>query len=345
MRPLLSLLFCALTLSGAACQDDGAQAQEDAALPDAGPGPAADKGFVEASLPAGAHLRVLTANVGNLDEVWGTNCPKYHKGAQCELATEQVIARAVSAYRPDIVVLNEVFDAAYCAGNNETNARYICHGYKARTPYQQVRRYLGPDYTIVCDGIAHYDCIGALTARFSMKECAAGKECLGAAVTPAHGTECKGLGSITSVSSAHLTFNGKAITVVNGHPLNAVDHPGDACRHAQYQQIFETLADGQRNLIMGDMNGDPIRFPTIFKSFAYWNTKVGKGKRFRYHSGPAEATPPPPTWEQFFTLDHVVSDFLTGTCRTLGHQADKHRLDHPLMRMDHLAIVCDLVMP
>ncbi len=301
--------------------------------------------FVEASAAKGTRLRVLTANVGNLDGVWKRPCPSYYQGAQCELATEKVIAAALAAYKPDIVVLNEVFDADLCAGKGEANPKWICTGYKGRLPYQQVRRYLGPDYTIVCDGIAHYDCIGALTKRFTVKQCAAGTVCLGAATTPAHPAACKGIGSITSVSAAHLNLAGQAITVVNGHPLNAVDYTGDACRHAQYKQIFEQLAIGTRNLIMGDMNGDPIRFPTVFKSFSYWNTKVGKGKRFRYHSGPAEASPPPATWEKFFTLDYVLSDFLQGTCRTLGAQADAHRLDHPIKRMDHLAIVCDLEFP
>ena len=96
---------------------------------------------------------------------------------------------------------------------------------------------------------------------------------------------------------------------------------------------------------MGDMNGDAIRFPSVFPSFVYWNKQVGPGRRFRYLSGPAEATPPPPTWMNSVTLDYVLSDFASGTCHTLGKTADKDRLDYPTYRMDHLGIVCDLMLP
>ena len=355
MRSPLLPLAAALLLA-AACQNPPSDTSHDARTPDAGLPDLASADaappdlvgpLVEAGLPDGTHLRVLTANVGNLDGVWkkSTMCPSYYQGAQCEPKTEQVIAKALAAYRPDIVVLNEVFDADLCHGKNEKDPRWICNDHKNRSPYQQVRRYLGPDYTIVCDGIAHYDCIGVRTSRFTVKECAAGKVCMGESQTPVHPAACKGIGSITSVSAAHLTIGGKGITVINGHPLNAVDFTGDACREAQYKQLFEVLADGQRTLIMGDMNGDPIRFPTIFDSFKYWNTRVGVGMRFRYHSGPAESTPPPATFQSFFTLDYVLSDFLVGTCRTLGAVLDSHKLDYPVARMDHLAIVCDLVMP
>ena len=354
------ILLASLALLAPACNAPPSSAAGEVS-PDAGPPDALppdlaplDAGIPdrtpthEAGIPEGGiHLRVLTANVGNLDGVWKKKdlCPGYYQGAQCEPKTELQIAKALAAYRPDIVVLNEVFDADYCAGKNEKDPRWICNDHKNRSPYQQARRYLGAGYTIVCDGIAHYDCIGIKASRFTVKECASGKLCVSGAQTPAHPPACKGIGSITSVSAAHLTLGGRGITVINGHPLNAVDYTGDACRHAQYKQIFETLADPQRTLIMGDMNGDPINFGSVFDSFKYWNTVVGKGKRFRYHSGPAEGSPPPATWQPFFTLDYVLSDFLVGTCRTLGAVLEVHQLDYPINRMDHKAIVCDLVMP
>lgn len=293
-------------------------------------------------------LRVLTANVGNLDEAEGGPCPKYHKGTQCDRATERIIAANLALHRPDIVVLNEVWDTARCQGVTEKVAARVCHDPSKLAPYQQARRYLGPGYTIVCDGIAHFDCIAARTARVTLKGCAPGGLCLAGATTPKHPAQCANNGSITSVSSAAVVVESLAFTVVNGHPLNAYNNAGDPCRLAQYQQIFEQLASAPRNLIMGDMNGDALRFPTAFASFIYWNTKVGPARRFRYHSGPAEATPAPPTWMNSVTLDYVLSDFASGTCRTLGHKADKDRLDHPAQptfRMDHLGIVCDLWLP
>ncbi len=305
-----------------------------------------DLGAPDMDLTGKIVLRVLTANVGNLDEAEKTTCPTYHKGSQCELSTEKVIAANIARHAPDVVVLGEVWDTDRCKGKAEKNAGFVCHAPNKLSPVQQARRYLGPGYTIVCDGIAHFDCIGARTSRVTMDPalCAAGKLCLGKSKTPAHPGPCAGIGTITSVSSAGVTVDGLSFTVINGHPLNAINTKGDACRLAQYKQIFEQLAAGKRNLIMGDFNGDPIRFPSVFPSFVYWNTMVGPGKRFRYHSGPAEATPPPPTWMSSVTLDYVLSDFAGGTCHTLGKTADKDRLDHPTYRMDHLGIVCDLLL-
>lgn len=301
-----------------------------------------DSAWPEASFPGKVTLRVLTANVGNLDEASDGACPTFYKGALCELDLEQIIASKVTQYAPDIVVLNEVWDSDYCQGQTDNNANHVCHDYKSRQPYQQARRLLGSGYTITCDGIAHFDCVGVLAKRFSVKECAAGALCIDGSTTPAHPAACKGMGSITSVSSVHLTLNQTPITVVNGHPLNAYNDKGDPCRLAQYKQIFEVLANGKKNLLMGDMNGDPIRFPSVFPSFVYWNQKVGAAKPFRYHSGPAEGSPPPTTWMNAVTLDYVLSDFAVGVCRTLGKYGGWYRLDYPMYRMDHNGILCDI---
>ena len=131
-------------------------------------------------------------------------------------------------------------------------AGFVCHATDKLSPGQQARRYLGPGYTIVCDGIAHFDCIGVRTSRVTMDPalCAAGKLCLGKSKTPAHPAACAGMGGITSVSSAGVTVEGLGFTVINGHPLNAYNHKGHPCRLAQYKQIFEQLAAGKRNLIM-----------------------------------------------------------------------------------------------
>ncbi len=342
-RTMLRATLTALAaLCLCACQSAPGRSP-DAAAPDA----AADLSPRDMDLFGKIVVRVLTANVGNLDEAEKTTCPAYHKGSQCELSLEQIIAGNIAKHAPDIVVLNEVWDTDRCAGVSEKTAGFVCHAPAKLSPAQQARRYLGAGYTIVCDGVAHFDCIGVKTKRVALdpRLCSAGGLCLGKAVTPAHPKACAGMGSITSVSSADVTVDGVTFTVVNGHPKNAYNNVQDPCRLAQYKQIFEELAVGKRNLIMGDMNGDAIRFPAVFPSFVYWNTRVGPGKRFRYHSGPAEATPPPPTWMNSVTLDYVLSDFAQGVCNTLGKKADRDRLDHPRYRMDHLGIVCDLILP
>ena len=347
-RQMISLLVAGLCLLLMGCPATPPEPPDASSLlPDLARDATSDTAQPDLDLTGKIVLRVLTANVGNLDEAEKTICPAYHKGSQCELSTEKIIAANLASHDPDIVVLNEVWDTARCQGVIEKDARFVCHAPDKLSVAQQARRYLGAGYTIICDGIAHFDCIGVRTSRVTLDPalCAAGKLCPGKAKTPKHPAACAGMGSITSVSSAGVTIDGLGFTVINGHPLNATNNKGDPCRLAQYKQIFRELANGKRNLIMGDMNGDPIRFPTVFPSFVYWNTEVGPNRRFHYLSGPAEASPPPPTWMNSVTLDYVLSDgFATGTCQTLGKKADKDRLDHPSYRMDHLGIVCDLLL-
>ena len=141
VRQVICMLLCSTLLwacdNPASAPLDGGPGDgtsPDSPLPDAEMGdlgPDTVERFVEAGLAAGTHLRVLTANVGNLDGVWKSGCPNYYQGAQCQLKVEQVIAASLASYRPDIVVLNEVFDADYCAGKNEADLANICRDRKS----------------------------------------------------------------------------------------------------------------------------------------------------------------------------------------------------------------------
>jgi hypothetical protein len=74
---------------------------------------------------------------------------------------------------------------------------------------------------------------------------------------------------------------------------------------------------------------------------------VGEGKRFAYHSGPAEREPPYFTVDEVLfhlTLDHVASDFAQGTCQTLGMAPGTERLDGG-KGTDHRALFCALNLP
>ena len=291
-------------------------------------------------------LRVLQANVGNLDGFWGEGCPSvpYH-GSQCELAVEAEIRAHIDAIDPDVAFLQEVIDSDHCPEESwEGEPGLACTGAPDREPYQQARRLIGEGYTIVCDGIAHYDCVAVRSSRIALDQCPTGDVCMGAAVTPPHPPECDGGGGITSVSRVDATLGALRFGIVGAHPLNATSTSDDACRLGQYVQAFEELPGAGPTLVGGDMNLDPYKTPEYYASGAYWHTVVGDGNRFVAHS--AQGDPITPTWGGFFTLDYILSDFLVGAdCVVLGETWGTEPLDGDLDRMDHRAVLCDLELP
>lgn len=257
-----------------------------------------------APVPERHRLRVLSANVGNLDGVNHGPCPDQpYEGALCSLTQERSIRARIDALAPDVAVLVEVFDARRCEG-------------------------------------AHHDCLAVRSSRVAVRECPPGGTCVPGLDTPAQPAECEGVGTISSVSRAHATIDGRAVTLVVMHPLNASSAQTDRCRAAQDRQGFEVLADGP-TLLAGDFNFDPYRLADLWLTGPYWQTQVGEGRRFRAHSLGEEQLPTQ-TWLDLATLDYVLTDFAHGSCEVLGVTAGTRRLDEPERTMDHRALSCAL---
>jgi hypothetical protein len=287
--------------------------------------------------PAGYALSFLTANIGNtlLD------CEDYAYNL-CEVDVEARIREQIAALRPDVVALQEVLADWQCDDIDEDDRNRTCHADARSDEPSQVRRLLGPDYDVTCDGRNGYECYGVHTAFGAIDECASG-DCV--AQTPDVVDDCD---PGFSVSAVDVTVAGgdtgergasddARFTLVNGHPASGWE---TECRAAQMEQAF-ALADGPA-LIGGDMNLDPWR--DVDESVLVWDEHVGEGRRFHYLSGPAEATPPRPTNVSVIgesVLDHVVSDAFVGDCSTLGEAPGTTRLDGGA-GMDHRAIFCAL---
>ncbi|MDP6932349.1 MAG: hypothetical protein QGG40_05505 [Myxococcota bacterium] len=291
-------------------------------------------------------LSVLLANVGNLDEVSDGPCGvEPYRGALCLMSQEGALQENLTVIEPDVIAILEVLDADYCTEDTwDGDDDLACTDAPDRDPYQQVRRLLGRDYTVVCDGIAHYDCIGVRSERMTLDQCGAGELCMGDAETPDHPPACSEIGGKTSVSRVTGTLDDLEFTLVAAHPVNATDSEGDQCRQAQLQQAFEDLPSGS-TIVAGDMNMDPYRLYDSFDSALYWHTVVGTPlesheARFTAHS--VTEDPPIPTWMDLATLDYVTSDFLTGTCQVLGEETGTTRLDGAVASMDHRAVLCQL---
>lgn len=292
-----------------------------------------------AETDADAPLVVFEANVGNPDEALGGPCPAspYH-GATCSVAQEEAAAEAIAARNPDVVFLLEVLDPAYCGPETwDGDPDLACTGAPDRDPYAQATRYVGPDYTVVCDAIEHYDCVAVKADRIALEECPAGQTCIGAAESPPHPDACGAGAWITSVSRVHATVDDRPLTIVFAHPIAAGSD--DPCRVAQYEQAFAALPEGD-TLIAGDMNFDPYRV-TNWDASTAWRTYVGEGRPFTAHNV-VEGELPLPTILGVATLDYVLSNAFEGGCEVLGESAGTERMDAPLNTMDHRAVVCSL---
>jgi hypothetical protein len=306
-----------------------------------------DTGDPEETPPS---LHVLLANVGNLDEVNGGPCPTApYYGSTCSITQEVLMAQSLEALQPDVVILLEALDADSCTPDTWTgDADLSCTDATSREPYQQVRRLLGADYTISCDGRSHRSCIGVRTGRITMAQCTSGSLCITGSSTAAHPEACGSHGDFTSVSKVEATWRsddgplslGTGFTIIATHALNATDMAGDTCRSAHYKQAFEDLPNDGHTLIAGDMNMDPYRFPDLFPSAGYWHTQVGNDKRFTAHS--VDTDPPTATWLGAATLDYILSDFLSGPCTVLNEDM---RIDGEASTMDHSAVSCTLSSP
>ena len=295
-------------------------------------------------------VHVLQANVGNVDH-------RCHNDEYlvnlCRVDVEQRLAENIQALSPDIISLQELVSDKQCEAFTEEDPRRVCHpDHRAEEP-TQARRLVGPDYTIACDGRNGFECVAVATSFGTIDGCEPGALCADAAITPANPEGCDGGFTVSAVDV--VPTGGPAFRVINGHPPSGFE---TACRHAQMRQIFEghegeaPLAEDGPTLLAGDFNLDPFTdtpMVTDDPSVATWNAFVGEGKRFHYHSGPAEHEPPYPT--SFFlieyVLDHVASDFLTGACTTLGEAPGTMRLDgfdqgRPEEGTDHRALDCRL---
>ena len=275
---------------------------------------------------------LLSANVGNGDPRCAFQWLKL-----CRSDVEARLTASLAELRPEVVALKETLPDHLCEGAPLVDPGNVCGGeYSA----PQVRRLLGPDYTITCDSRNRIECIGVRTDVGEIRGCELGALCTSdrmASIT----TGCR---AHLSVFVATVEVRGVQFDIVNAHPENR----SAECRLDSIQQFFEgDLIEEERALILGDVNLDPWRGDDV--STEYWNTQVGSAEThaFYYHSGPAEQEPPYPTIRSSFftrTLDHVASNFLEGTTLTLGEAPGTMRLDGGA-GMDHRALHVWLAFP
>lgn len=296
-----------------------------------------------------ANFTVLQANIGNVDPV----CILQVRGKLCHQEVENRIAQRIQQLKPDIVNLQEVLPDWMCRQGKVGGPGLACHQYQTRPVRDQVRRLLGSQYTIVCEPHHSWDCIGLRSDTVSVKPDEKGNICPTKGLC---GTERLSAGDQKAVNSDqayhpyyastiesslddgfHITaldvvLKGQPLRLINAHPQSGIQSKQQQARSEQIKHMFLRFATQTRTLITGDLNLDPFRWNDssvqTFNQFVDNYDSKGQliaPKAFHYHSGPVEQPPvwPPRLTAEYrwpipsSTLDHVLSNFARGTCRTL----------------------------
>ncbi|MBN1659792.1 MAG: endonuclease/exonuclease/phosphatase family protein [Anaerolineae bacterium] len=240
----------------------------------------------------------------------------------CRRDVEQRLARNIQALRPDLVAIQEVLPEWLCRKWRLALPGSVCAG---DDDVPQIRRLVGPDYSIICDGRNQFECIAVHTDAGRIEGVEPGELAITGRIDRDGVEGCR---RSVSIVVATVEIRGRVFDVVNAHAENR----DPACRLAAIRQIFEgdQLVREPQVLLTGDYNMDPWREDDA--STHYWRQQVGMAGHhaFIYHSGIAEKQPPHPTLRYPFlarTYDHVASNFLTGVCEILGESPGTERLD------------------
>lgn len=297
---------------------------------------------------AGA-FSLLAANVGNID-LFECDGAIYKL---CDAAQEARITAAIAKARPDVVLLSEVITPGQCDElEGQVDAGHVCHPSNRATEPDQVRRLLGPEYTIGCEPRRGYECIGVRAGFASMEGCADGALCRGLlrAATPIAGCD-EGF----TLSAATVKLDGQKLDLIVAHPPSGAMAENKQCRAAFLPAALgevggpDSLRTQPRVILGGDFNMDPYR-KAGDPDVTYWRERVRfsyatPGPALALHSGLPEADPP--RWSAPLnrqTWDHVLSSGFVGRCVTLGAAEGFPSLDAPqgeeIHRLDHLAQYC-----
>lgn len=283
---------------------------------------------------APAPFTLLQANVGNSLLA----CQDGYIFKLCELEVENAIRDNIATLAPDVIAFQEILPS--CEGIVEDDPRFVCHPDNASEPSQLVRL-LGDAYETACDQRNGFECIAVkLDGRAQLEEGYT-------SAPPVESDADENCDDGFTVGAARVLVGGTLVQLVNGHPQSGFI---GRCRRKQLEQALDLVVEP--SLLSGDWNLDP--FKDTDESADLWVENVGlleEGKRFHYHSGPAEKNPPFATTENVLftgTLDHVAgSAGLAGTCTTLGEAEGSARLDGAdgANGCDHRALLCTLEAP
>lgn len=348
-----AILVCLLALGCGEAPED----EVDGGAPDTTPPDAArrDTGTPDAAPPL--RLRAVTFNTGSGPEMAHDRAPDDgYTSAEAEitdtwygngLAWKPLVEdtrRFFAAIDPDLVVFQEIFHPGDCPGIPAEALRgFVCEDWTPDMP-TVVQQVLGADWShwqVACHPGKPDKCAAVHRRLGTFRGCDADLCLEGLA---GHAIEGCGRGARVARGVIDLTRGG-TLTVVNLHGSSGLTTEDIDCRLRQIDQVFIDLgdgrpaADGERNLVLGDLNTDPGRLLRVDRSAARWLDFAGEDGTFHFLTevGP-DATP---TYARGFNIDHALSDTLTGTCRAAGVHPDLPAVTETVF-FDHRPIVCDV---
>lgn len=293
-------------------------------------------------------FRVVTFNTGG--GATGSNPPPGFGELQADASDElygnglawndaiEATADFLERIDPDIVVFQEIFHPGDCDEiPEEAQLGFVCETWQEgdQTVAQRVLNH--DDYQIACN-LGKPDKCAAVRRSFGSFVGCEGELCLDGL----DGASIEGCGSGSRVGRGIIErADGSRLTLVHIHATSGLAPDDAACREAQVDQVFVDLdgapaANGERNLIAGDINTDPTRFAASDASAARWNEFVGEDRAFHWISAFE-----PPTYARIVSIDHVVSDAFAGDCFVPGITPGTDSV-YPFGYFDHRPIVCDL---
>jgi len=243
---------------------------------------------------------------------------------------------------PDIIAFQEIFWSGECPDiPGEFHAGFVCEDWSPGDP-TVAEIVLGKGWQIMCNPGKSDKCT-ALNRRIgSFRDCDA-DFCLEGMT----GSKIEGCGNGVRIGRAVIDLaGGGLLTLVSIHGSSGLALDDQECRVKQFDQVFVDLGDGEPgangewNLVMGDLNTDPVLMAEYDPSAKRVLDFVGDDKPFHFITAVGEDSAP--TYAGIASIDHVVSDVFQGTCWTAGI-TEGHPAVTETVSFDHHPIVCNIL--
>jgi hypothetical protein len=221
--------------------------------------------------------------------------------------------------QPDIIAFQEIFYSGECEMiPPEAQATFVCETWAPGDP-TVANVILGAGYQVACNLEKPDKCMAVKRSFGTIRGCDSDL-CLDFL----EGSRVPDCGSGSRVGRARVDLvAGGTITVVAVHGSSGITLDDMGCREQQFDQVFvdlglgdgEPAANGTANIILGDMNTDPVQLADGDTSAARFSEFVGEGKTFHFINDVGRTAPP--TYA-IFHIDHIVSDVYDGECEVPG---------------------------
>ncbi len=285
----------------------------------------------ETPMPPELEFTVVTFNTGTTasladespDDGWtpeqATISDMYYGDGLAWVPAVEAVTRFFADAQPEIVAFQEIFYSGECEMiPAEFYPSFVCETWTAGDP-TVANVVLGAGYQVACNLGKPDKCIAVRRDFGTIRGCDSDL-CL----DHLDGARVPDCGGGSRVGRARVDLvDGGTITVVGLQGTSGITVDDMGCRQQQFDQVFvdlgtgdgEPAANGTANIIMGDLNTDPVQFADGDTSAATFSQFVGDGKPFHFVNDVGRTATP--TYA-LFIIDNVVSDVFDGQCEVPG---------------------------